>query len=159
MITALLFDLSKVFLFAKDKSYTGELNSLHRQLNVDPNYKFFDHFEFNEELLGFVGKLKDKIDIYMFTSGTIQETPQVKMKIENLFKDIFSAEKLGIKKSDPESYITLAEQLGKSPEEILFVDDSPQNILAAQEANFQAVLYTNNLQFFEDIKNILNLTL
>jgi FMN phosphatase YigB (HAD superfamily) len=158
MITTLLFDLSKVFLFAKDKGYTGELNALHSKLKVDPNYKFFDHFEFNEELINYIKNFKENIDVYMFTSGTIQETPQVKMKIGNLFKDIFSAEKLNLPKTAPASYIALSEMIGKSPEEILFIDDSSENLTAAQKAQFSTILFTNNLQFVNDLKNFIDFT-
>lgn len=158
MITTLLFDLSKVFLFCKDKNYTGELNALHRKLVSDPDYKFFDHFEFNEELLSFVDKLKEKIDVYMFTSGTIQDTPEVRMKIGNLFKDILSAEKLGLKKNDPASYFTLSERIGKPQEEILFIDDSPPNLIAAQESHMPTLLYTDNIQLMADLKNFVDFT-
>jgi HAD superfamily hydrolase (TIGR01509 family) len=159
MISALLFDFARVFLFAKEKDYEGELNALHRQLSSSLDYKFFDHFEFNEELFGYVEQLKAKIDLYMFTSGTIQETPEVQIKIVDLFKEIFSAQKLCLSKTDPRAYIDIAASIGKAPEEILFIDDTPANILAAQEAHLSTILYSNNLQLMNDLKNFVNFTI
>ena len=159
MISALLFDFARVFLFAKDKNYKGELNALHKQLSPSPGYKFFDHFKFNEELLSYAEKLKTKVDLYMFTSGTIQETPEVQMKIVDLFKEIFSAQKLSLFKTDHGAYVDIATRMGKTPEEILFIDDAPSNILAAQEAQLSTILYSNNLQLMTELKNFINFTI
>ena len=156
MITTLLFDFARVFLFAKDKNYKGELNALHKSLAVTPGYKFFDHFEFNEELLNITEKLKLKTDLYMFTSGVIQEVPEIQSKINNLFQEIFSAQKLGLFKNDPNAYLDIVGRIGKPQEEIIFIDDSSRNILAAQEANLQTILYTGNLQLVNELRQHIN---
>lgn len=159
MVTALLFDFSRVFLFAKDRNYNGELNALHKSLSAKPGYKFFEHFMFNEELFNIVEQLKYKTDIFMFTSGIIQEAPEVQAKINGLFKEVFSANKLGLPKNDPNTYFDLVGRIGKPQEEIVFIDDSSKNILAAQEANLSTILYTGNLQLVNDLKHYLNFTI
>ena len=159
MVTALLFDLARVFLFTKDKNYNGELNALHKNLLSKPEYKFHDHFVFNEELFDIAEKLKLKTELYMFTSGTIQEAPEVQIKINSLFKEIYSAEKLGFYKSDPLAYLRITGMMGKTQEEIVFIDDSSKNVLAAQEANLTAILYTGNFQLINDLQKHINFTL
>ena len=159
MVTTLLFDFARVFLFTKDKNYNGELNSLHGSLSATPGYKFFDHFTFNEELLDIVEKLKLKTELYMFTSGIIQEAHEVQIKINGLFKEVYSAEKLGLSKSDPLAYLQITNMMGKSQEEIIFIDDMSKNILAAQEANLTAILYTGNFQLINDLQKHINFTL
>lgn len=156
MINTLLFDLSRVFLFTKDKSYKGELNDLHNNLSHDPKYKFLDYFAFNEELFDIAQKLKLKTELYMFTSGIIQEVPEVQTRINGLFKEIYSAQKLGLSKSDPRAYLEITSIMGKAQEEIVFIDDSSKNVLAAQEASLPAILYTGNFQLINDLQKHIN---
>ena len=69
-VTVLLFDFSRVLLFAKERGYTGLLNPLHaRLMRCNKRYGFFDYFELNEELLKFLEKIKDKFDLFIFTAG------------------------------------------------------------------------------------------
>lgn len=159
MTNTLLFDLARVFLFTKDKSYKGELNSLHRTLSGKPDYKFSDYFYFNEELFGITEKLKLKTELYMFTSGTIQEVPDVQYKINGFFKEVFSAEKLGLSKKDPNAYLEIVAKIGKPQEDIVFIDDARENILAAQEANLKTILYGGNFQLIQELKNHIKFTI
>jgi HAD superfamily hydrolase (TIGR01549 family) len=155
MITTLLFDFSRVLLFAKSTSYNGELNALHQELSLNPNYNFLNNFELNGELLSYLDSIKNKISLYIFTSGTIQNAPEIKDKIEKVFKKVFSAGDLGISKSDPDAYKLVAESLGINAEEILFIDDMEKNINAARKANLQTYLYQNNKDLVEEIESIL----
>lgn len=143
MIRAILFDFSRVLLFPKDVSYAEELNKLHRKLVGTNDYKFSDYFYFNQELIDYLRQMKDKYDLYMFTSGTIQETPEAAGKIAGIFKQIFSAEKMAVRKREASSYTFLAEKIGVPPAEILFVDDLSVNIEAAKQAGLATYLYDN----------------
>ena len=159
MVNTLLFDLARVFLFAKDKNYKGELNSLHRSLSGKPGYKFSEYFYFNEELFSITEKLKFKTELYMFTSGTIQEVADVQYKINGFFKEVYSAQKLGLSKKDPNAYLEIVAKIGKPQEDIVFIDDTKENILAAQEANLTTILYAGNFQLIEELRNHINFTL
>jgi putative hydrolase of the HAD superfamily len=52
---------------------------------------------------------------------------------------VFSNE-IGVRKPDPTAYMALAEALQLAPHEIVFVDDAPRNVVAAQSLGFQALL-------------------
>ena len=83
MITAIIFDFSRVLLFPKDKNYKGKLNALHRELSKKPDYDVLENFEFNDELLSYLDKIKNKIDLYVFTTGIIQDSPKIKKSGKN----------------------------------------------------------------------------
>jgi HAD superfamily hydrolase (TIGR01509 family) len=148
MIKAWLFDLSRTILFPKDKAYLGELNKLHKDLLPKPNYDFSAHFQLDEDLLGFLATQKDKYKLYIFTSGSIQEASQIKSRLLEVFDDVFSAETIGLTKKDPESYRKISDMLGLTPDEVIFVDDSQENVSAAKTAGMNGVVYRE----FEELK-------
>jgi HAD superfamily hydrolase (TIGR01509 family) len=150
MIKILLFDLSYTLLFPKDKSYRGELNQLHKELSKGSNYNFSEHFYLDMEQLGYLKSLKDKCDLYMFTSGTIQNAPEIKNILKDIFKKIYSAEEIGLGKKDPESFRFIVKDLGVNPSEILFVDDLEKNVTTAKEAGLNAIVYKDFASLKED---------
>lgn len=154
MIKALLFDFSRTLLFPKDKSYSGGLNSLHKTLSENPNYKFLDNFELNTEVMKYLETIKGNFFIYIFTSESIQETPDIKEDISKIFKKIFSAQKMNLDKKDPESYKIISKEINLIPQEILFVDDNSENISAARKAGFQTIQYIDNKSLLEKISNL-----
>jgi HAD superfamily hydrolase (TIGR01509 family) len=156
MIKALVTDVSKVLLFAKDKNYTGGLNALHKEKLQDANYKFFDYFELNNGLLEFYISLTDKLSLYVFTSETIQDAPEIRNNLLSVFTQIFSASKLGISKKDTSSYKLLSKMINFLPEEIIYIDDSKENIRAADKAGFQTILYLDNQQTINEIERKLS---
>lgn len=155
MIKALIFDLSRTLIFPKDRAYTGELNALYRKFVQDPKFDFMTNFELNEELFLYLTNLKDKYKMYLFTSGTLQTAPEIKNKIDALFDKVFSAEQMMIKKNEYSSYKKLARVLGLSPNSILFVDDSSDNINAAKFAGLDAFQYKENKSVINYIEAII----
>ncbi len=75
-----------------------------------------DHFVLNDELLNFLQGLKDKYILCLFTSETIQDSPEFIPIINSTFKKSYSGIKLGITKKNSESYIAIAKDLNFSPE-------------------------------------------
>ncbi len=103
MITTLLFDFSRVLLFPKNSEYQGMLNPLHAGNFTKSDYHFFDYFELNEELLGYLEKIKDKFGLNIFTTGNIQNAPEVRERINPIFKRVFAAGEMGVSKKDPKN--------------------------------------------------------
>lgn len=155
MIKALVFDLSRTLIFPKDRAYTGELNALYRKLVQDSNFDFITNFELNEELFLYLTNLKEKYKMYLFTSGTLQNAPEIKNKIDALFDKVFSAEHMMIKKNEYGSYKKISQLLGLMPNNILFVDDSLDNINAAKFAGLNAFQYKDNKSVINYIEAII----
>jgi putative hydrolase of the HAD superfamily len=51
--------------------------------------------------------------------------------------------RLGLAKPDPDIYRRCLEQLSLAPDEVLFVDDDPDNVVAAKELGINGVLFTS----------------
>ena len=152
---AILFDFSRTLLLPADKTYQGDLNPLHARLKQEnPNYAFLKHFVLNSALLDFLEKIKDKFKLYIFTSGSIQNAPEIRDDLEIVFSGIYSAETMGYSKKDPEAYMQIAKELNFSPNEICFVDDSQQNIKAASKAGLKTILFETNEKLISLLKKI-----
>ena len=85
----------------------------------------------------------------------MQNDPKSLEVIDGIFDQILSAEDLGIRKTDPSSYILVAEKLSKDPGEIVFIDDQKDNVAAAQNAGMKAVQYKD----VDDLKEKLSVIL
>jgi HAD superfamily hydrolase (TIGR01549 family) len=144
MINTIITDLSRVLLFPVNDTYQDSLNELHEKLSEKEDYDFWKFFKLNEKILNFYQKLSEKIDLYLFTSGAIQEYSPLKHKLEEVFKDIFSAADLGLQKTDHEAYLKLITMIDVEPRQVLVVDDQPDNIQAAKDGGLATHLYTTN---------------
>jgi FMN phosphatase YigB (HAD superfamily) len=148
LIKALVFDFSRVLLFAKDSSYLGDLNPLHRKLLEQyANYPFLDYFYLNQQLLDYLSGFSSK-RLIIFTSGIIQDAPEIQKPIQSIFETVYSAEKMGVRKTEAEAYRRLCHELQLQPREILFIDDSRSNLDAASQAGLQRLLFTDNVKLF-----------
>lgn len=156
MIKAYVFDLSRTILFPKDDTYKGELNKRYKELSGATDFKFSDYFYLDEEILTFLEHLKSKCDLYIFTSGKIQNAPEVKPRLDNIFKKIFSAEEMGLSKKDANAYRKLAEALNLKHYELMFVDDSEENIKAARSAGLNVMRFSSFVKLRRDLQKYLS---
>lgn len=144
MITTILSDFSRVILNPRNISYKGTINNLHKELlGKQDDYSFFDHFEFNDEVLNLYKTLRKKYSVNVFTSGTIQNRSEIRKVIDPIFENVFTAKDYNLDKKQPESYLFIAKKLGKRPQEILFIDDQIDNINAAKKAGLNTILFTD----------------
>ncbi len=155
MITTLLFDFSNTLLFAKDKNYSGGLNKLHKELLAkEQNYNFWNNFELNDELINFLETVKTKFNLYIFTSGSVQNTPVVRERLDKIFSEVYSAEELNVSKKDPEAFLLISKLVKALPNEILFIDDDKQNLEAAGQAGLNTILFKSNIEVIKNINEL-----
>ena len=156
MIKALISDFSRVLLFPVDPQYTGGLNALHQQLSESGDYGFWEHFQLNRALLEFYRSLGERVGVYMFTSEHIQEHQALQPELEGVFRKVLSGALIGLKKTDAESYTSIARTIGLHPSEVLYVDDNEANCGAARRAGMAATHYESNEQTMSAIKQQLH---
>lgn len=157
-ILAVVSDFSRVILFPKDEKYTGSLNELHKELTKqDTAYDFESYFTLNTELLAFYREICSRVPVSIFTSDLIQEHPAIKDEVYKAVKGVFSANRMQVRKDEPESYLTLANLLRVSPENILYIDDQQINIDVATKAGYKTLLYTDNTATKSGIEKCLSL--
>ena len=68
-----------------------------------------------------------------------------KFYFENSFQKIYYSFELGMRKPHPESFTHLLNENDLSPSKTLFIDDSEQHILGAQEAGLHSILLAPTL--------------
>lgn len=156
MIKAIVSDFSRVLLFPKDKNYLDSLNALHKELSQKSGYNALDHFELNIALLNFYKSLDSKTPVYIFTSDTIQDAPEFQPYLQPVFNEVLSAKKMSTDKKIPNAYKLVAAHLGLSPDEILYIDDAPENIQAAKTAGLNTFLYAGYEKLVTQIAEALN---
>jgi FMN phosphatase YigB (HAD superfamily) len=157
MITTILSDFSNVILTFSKPSFLGSLNGFYRELlNSGKPFNFFDYYSFNQPLLDYYKKLGEQYSMNIFTTSQIQNDPNSKEVIKEIFNQIFSAEDLGVNKTESGAYRLIAEKLGKEPEEIVFIDDQLKNVEAAQKTGMVAIQYKNVQDLKEKLEKILH---
>lgn len=149
MIQAVVSDFSRVLLFPKDQDYTGSLNALHRELQTKPDYNPLDHFSLNQPLLNFYRSLTKPV--FILTSDSIQDAPEFQPFLKPVIRTIFSAKKMKTDKKESQAYVLVVEQLHLLPSEVLYIDDSEENIAAARQAGLTTVLYRDFQETAEQI--------
>ncbi len=154
MIKALLFDFSRTLLFSKDTNYTGSLNDLYKQNKDNPDFNFFAYFELNAELIDYLKSVKEKFKLFIFTSESIQNDSAIINDLNKVFDKIYSAKEIGLSKKDINSYKHIVSDLNLNPSEILFIDDSEENIRTAEKTGILVFCYQSNEALLSYLKKV-----
>jgi putative hydrolase of the HAD superfamily len=72
-------------------------------------------------------------------------------KLEDFFDKIFLSQELHLQKPDPEIFKTAIRELGASPDETIFLDDSPVNTAAAAACGLQTLTVIADVDWVEMI--------
>ena len=72
-------------------------------------------------------------------------------KLEDFFDKIFLSQELHLQKPDPEIFKTTIRELGASPAETIFLDDSPVNTAAAAACGLQTLTVTADVDWVEEL--------
>jgi HAD superfamily hydrolase (TIGR01509 family) len=123
----------------------------------DKNFNYFDYYKLNQELLDYYKRLKEAYELYIFTTGYVQDHPAVRPILDEIFEDIYNLEEVdGLKKDDPQAYIKLTEIINQKPEEIVFIDDVKDNTQAAHKAGLKTIVYTDVENLVQEFKKLTN---
>ena len=72
-------------------------------------------------------------------------------KLEDFFDKIFLSQELHLQKPDPEIFKTAIREVGASPAETIFLDDSPVNTAAAAACGLQTLTVTADVDWVEKL--------
>jgi putative hydrolase of the HAD superfamily len=108
----------------------------------------------NPEMFALVDRLKQKhLPIILFSN--IDPIPAQYMREMGLFapfdQHIFAYE-IGAAKPDPKAYQIMIKQLNLPPQDIVFIDDRPENIRAAQALGINAILFQSADQIQQELQ-------
>lgn len=98
--------------------------------------------------------LKGNFGLYIFTTGTIQNAPEIKPRLESIFNRIFSSIELGMLKDNPQAYDWVVRQINVTYPEALFIDDGDVNLNAARAAGLTTLKYRDNATLINQLKGL-----
>ena len=79
------------------------------------------------------------------------ELVRPKYEFFSWFDDIVVSGKVRIAKPDPRIFELLLERIARPAQECIFIDDSPKNIAAARQLNFQTILFRSAGQLKQEL--------
>lgn len=106
-----------------------------------------------------LGNLKQKYEIALLTNfGDGFEEANLTWKLEDVFeKDkLFVSHKIGLQKPDPNCFLHVLNELGKKPEEVIFIDDRETNVGAAISVGMKGIVFTTRENFENDLKSLVD---
>ncbi|MDP3974975.1 MAG: HAD family phosphatase [Candidatus Jorgensenbacteria bacterium] len=97
----------------------------------------------NEPLISLVKKLKENYKIALLSNNNKEYVQEYIRKpgLGKLFDVEVISYETGHRKPDPEIYKTLIQRLGMKPSEILFLDDDPTKLTAAETQGLKTLVY------------------
>ena len=148
------------------KFYNGEITSGEFWKRFSLRYgrkveeELFGKF-FNPSLnQGTVDLIKELMESSRVVCGTNTVGPHYDYFIDHRDYDIFDAvyasNKMGVSKPDPDFYWYILRDEGIKPKNIVFVDDTEENILSAQKIGINSILFTDSDSLRFQIKTFNN---
>jgi len=107
----------------------------------------------NEKIFDLIKKLKGHYKLICLT-----DTNQVHFDVYNedknldIFDKVFTSFQLGMKKSNPQTFVKILSELKINPKELIFVDDNQKNIENAKLAGINTIKFESNEKLIEDLR-------
>ncbi len=123
-------------------------NSLRKSLGIDiSDLQFKDGWNsiYKGEIPGItelLQKVKDKLPIHAFTNSNHTHQRVWSKKFSNTlihFQTVFNSSDIGVRKPEPEAFQIVADLIGVDLSEIVFYDDSIENIIGAKKIGLNTV--------------------
>lgn len=112
----------------------------------------------NEELIAYFRALRPRYRTAILSNSFVgaREQEEERYGFTSMVELAIYSHEEGVRKPDPRIFRLAAERLGVPPEEIVFLDDLPENVEAARASGLQAVLFTSTPQAIADIEACLH---
>lgn len=128
-----------------------------KKLNINPNELrslVIDTFPLDRRMIEIVKKAKKTHTTVLFSNQIKDWIEQVlnENNINNIFDHIINSYNVGARKPDKKIFFEAISRTGSRPEEILFIDDSLENIEAAKEIGINTIQFKNYPEFLSQYK-------
>lgn len=132
--------------------------SISRRPQAEIDFIFFGKKEIDPNVVRTIQELRDK----GYKTGMLSNAgPEILQQyfddqgLAELFDEMVISYKVRLLKPDVKIYELMAEKLGVSCPEVLFVDDREGNIKGARDAGMRTILYTNFAQFDKELTEVI----
>lgn len=112
--------------------------------------------EINSELVSFFPILRGlgyKVAIFSNATSRLREELD-KNGILKLVDSVIISGEIGFQKPHKEAFDVLFEKLGVTPEEVIFIDDTPKSLEKSIEIGYSPILFTDNGQLRIDLQKL-----
>ncbi len=126
-------------------------------LNLDEAIIFYKNLykkykKSNEKMFELIKKLKGKYELVCLTdTNKVHFDTYNEDRSLDIFNKVFTSFQLGMKKSNPNTFIKILDSLKLNPDEIIFIDDHETNVENARLAGINAIRFENNEKLIEDL--------
>ena len=113
-----------------------------------------EHFLIRDWMMALVRMLKEhsvRLAILSDQTNWLDELDQ-RCHFSNLFEEVFNSYHLGKSKNDPSQFIDVLSFMRLNSQQVLFVDDTRENIERAHALGLNTIHYTGKEQFLEDMQ-------
>ena len=155
MVKVLLFGFFRVIIFPTNRSYIGDLVPYYSEASKRSDFQFSHYFEFNTELLETIKALPPTPVRCLITAASLHILPEVKPILDPVFSKVYSLEKLGMRKTDPEAYQPICSDQMVAPSEVIFIDDNLNCLQSAGSVGLITLPYLSNSQTISDLTKLL----
>lgn len=144
--------------YTEEQMWSNISKELSSGKNDIPYHILHNHFtesiKNNEKILNLLDDLRRDGLTLAILSDTNPIHKQFLQNIYNYFDRnmVFLSCDIGFRKNNNEAFKIASKKMDLTPKEILFIDDSKENILRAQELNFQTILAKSERQIIEALK-------
>lgn len=109
----------------------------------------------NQELLEYIQTVRATYRISLISNAASSSLRAILQhhKIEQYFDEVIISSEVGVAKPDRQIFEITLDRLRASPDEVLFIDDNPNNIAAAEKMGIHGVQYTDNASLFRALQN------
>ncbi|MDO8429449.1 MAG: HAD-IA family hydrolase [Candidatus Daviesbacteria bacterium] len=122
------------------------------------NYWFKSEHKVDEELVEYIKNLKEKgLKVFVATNNERHRTEYIinEMGFGQIFDKVYGSGHIGCKKPDHQFFQHIVDDQNLNNDEILFWDDTEENIKAAKKFGIKAELYINLSDFKEKMVSYL----
>lgn len=142
----------------RDEFWTKTLKLLGINEDADRlEEEWFNGYQLIHETKDLIFDLKRKYKVY-FLSDNVKERVERLNSLHNFIEwfegGIFSHE-TGTRKPDPLIYQMLIKKTGVNPDEMIFIDDNPKNLIPAQAIGTKTFLFENPKKLREELADYL----
>ena len=138
-------------------------NKINKKLNINLSTKDWLYFlEYsittNNAIIPLIKSLKKSYKILILSNNndaTIKIIKRTQKSLLSLFDKQYYSSELKVRKPKRKIYNILLKKEKLKPNECIFIDDKPKNIVAANKLGMKGILYKNNSQLKSSLKKLL----
>jgi len=111
----------------------------------------------NKKVIIFLPKIDKNIKVLLLSKNTRSQfaDDEKNLGFRKYFKNVINTWEIGLPKASAKTIFYLSKKFKVKPEEMIFIDDQPENLVEAEKLGVMIILYKNFEQFKKDlIRNI-----